>query len=57
VTIDLMLHLRLTRRQALRAATDEFRTRLRHALEYSTARDALTEALDLDVESLALREE
>jgi hypothetical protein len=57
VTVDLMLHLQLTRRQALRAATDEFRTRLRHALEHSTARDALTEALDLDVESLALREE
>jgi hypothetical protein len=57
VTIDLELKLQLTRRQALRASSDDFRDRLRSALEYSTAKDALTEALDLDVESLALRQE
>jgi hypothetical protein len=57
VTIDLKLTLLLTRRQARRASSDEFKARLRSALAFSSAREALTEALDLDVASLTLRED
>lgn len=56
VTIDLQLTLRLTRSQARRASSDEFKAKLRSAFEHSTAKEALTEALDVDIESLALRE-
>ena len=57
VTIDLELTLQLTRRQARRASSDAFKARLRSALAFSTAKEALTEALDLDVASLTLRED
>ncbi len=56
VTIDLRLTLRLTRKQALMASSDAFRSRLQSVLEHSSAREALIEALDLDIDGLALRE-
>ncbi|HVR12060.1 MAG TPA: hypothetical protein VMW75_28715 [Thermoanaerobaculia bacterium] len=55
MTFDLSLELQLTRRQARHAGSDEFRARLRSALAHSTAREALSEALDADVLRLALR--
>jgi hypothetical protein len=57
VTIDLRLTLRLTRRQALRASSGQFKARLRSALAFSSAKEALTEALDFGVESLTLRDD
>jgi hypothetical protein len=53
VTFDLELTLRLTRKQA---TSDAFRARLRSALAHSTAKEALSAALDVDVERLALRD-
>jgi hypothetical protein len=53
VTFDLELTLRLTHKQA---TSDAFRARLRSALAHSTAREALSAALDVDVDRLALRD-
>jgi len=37
------------------ASSDAFRSRLQSLLEHSSAREALIEALDLDIDGLALR--
>jgi hypothetical protein len=54
VKFHLELTLRLTPRQARQATSDAFEARLRSALQHSTAKEALSEALDADVERLAL---
>jgi len=56
VAFDLELTLCLTRSQARRARSAAFKAKLRSALAHSTATEALAEALDVDVDRLALRE-